>query len=506
MKLSELLSGVEVMEARGDMNTEVTGVAKDHRQITAGGLFVCVPGFRADGHVFIPGAAENGAAALIVERSLAELEIPGTVRAAVRVSDARRALAAVSAAFFGAPSKKFTLVGVTGTKGKTTTAYMIYSILLAAGRLPGLIGTVENLICGESQHASETTPESVDLQRLFSQMADRGTDSVVMEVSSQGLALSRVGFCDFDIGVFTNFYKDHISPNEHKDLADYLSAKLKLFSLCRAGVVNADIPEYEAVRAAAEKSARCESLYSFTTDAANTDADVRASQIEPLRGGGGDAKAGIAVRFFAETPWFKETVTVALPGRYNVSNALAAITVCGLLGLPKAAILEGLAGVCVRGRTQLIGTGQDFSVIVDYAHNAASLETLLLMLREYRFSKITTVFGCGGDRARDRRFEMGEVSGRLSSFTVITSDNPRSEAPSAIMGDIETGVRHTGGRYLMIEDRKEAIGYAIRHAEPGELVLIAGKGHETTQTFRDRTIHFDDAEVARGFLNAKEEE
>ena len=438
---------------------------------------------------------------MISQKPMSELGLTpdqaGSVRAFIQVKDSRLALAAASHAFYGEPAKKLTLTGVTGTKGKTTTTYLIRSILTAAGIKTGMTGSVENDSGSEITSAKETTPESIDLARLYSKMAESGCKHAVTEVSSQALALSRTAFCEFETGVFTNFYRDHISLREHADMEDYFNAKLKLFMMCRKAVVNADIKEYSAIREFCEKTGSCGTPITYSADAEGVNhkmADVRAERIELVRGGGG------FTRFYVETPWFAGTFSLGLPGRYNVSNALAAIAVCGLYGAPENAVAGGLGNVAVRGRTQRIDEGQDFTVLVDFAHNAASLEAILTMLREYEFSSVTTVFGCGGTRSRDRRFEMGGVSGRLSGLTVVTSDNPRGEDPADIIADIETGLRGTGGKYIVIEDRREAIRYAIDSAPGGGLVLIAGKGHETGQEFADRTVPFDDAQTARELL------
>ena len=506
LELAEKL-GDEVISAYGDLAFVPSGIANDHRKIVPGGLFVCIKGYVADGHDYAADALAGGAAVLIAEKPMANLKIPapiaGKARVFLRVKNTRRALAAAAHLFYGEPSKKLLLTGVTGTKGKTTAVHMIRAILQAAGKTTGMLGTVENDIGGELIPAKETTPESIDLAGYFDKMVKRGCSHAVMEVSSQGLALSRVDFCDFDIGVFTNFYNDHISPREHGSVEEYLAAKLKLFSVCRQAVINADIKEYPAVRDAFVRNAFVRNVgaepltYSTGEDGAGfKTAGVRAKRIELIRG------KKPHTRFYAETPWFSDTFEVGLPGKYNVSNALAAISVCGILGIDKEAMREGLRAASVRGRTELVDEYKNITVLVDYAHNAASLEALLKMLREYEYASITTVFGCGGDRARERRGEMGEVSGRYSDFTVITSDNPRSEAPERIMADIEQGLKRTAGKYIMVEDRREAIGYALKNASVGDLVLIAGKGHETAQTFSYGSVPFDDAQVAREFIRA----
>ncbi|MDR1439423.1 MAG: UDP-N-acetylmuramoyl-L-alanyl-D-glutamate--2,6-diaminopimelate ligase [Clostridiales bacterium] len=537
-----------MLETRGDLSLDISSICSDHREAEKGCLFVCIEGFRADGHEYIGGAVKNGAAAILTQKPLEEIEsrYKGALGgvALIRVGNARRALAALAARFYGEPSKGFTLVGVTGTKGKTTTTHMIDAIARLSGgseperkRPTGLIGTIKNLVGDEEIAARETTPESLELQKLFSRMRERGAWLVSMEVSSQGLALDRVSFCDFDAGLFTNFYNDHISPFEHHSMGEYLAAKLKIFELCGIGAINAGMEAgaFEAAMRAAAASSKCRRVYTYgircvassgtaASGAAGSEtgeskaAASEAAGIRAAAGGTADAKAAGGVDVYAEdirylregnslrtefhavSPWFEADISLAMPGEFNVENALAAITVCGACGMQAGDIARALSGVSVRGRTEPVDAGQNFTVLVDYAHNAASLKPLLEMLRAHGFNRIVTVFGCGGDRARDRRFDMGEVSGRLSSLTVITSDNPRSEPPSAIMDDIESGVRRTDGEYIRIEDRREAIEYALAGAKEGDLVVIAGKGHETTQTSVHRTIHFDDAEVARECL------
>ena len=489
MKLSELIKGLNIIESTGDMNIEITSLCKDHRLCVAGSLFVCIEGFKADGHEFIDEAIKNGASAFVVQKQVE----PRAGIVIIRSGNSRLALAQLSDNYFGHPSRKLKLAGITGTKGKTTITYMIRAIADAEGLTSGVIGTVENLIGSEKFHSQVTTPESYDLQKIMSYMVERGVEVAAMEVSSQGLALDRVNCCDFDVGVFTNLYNDHIAPNEHKDMEDYFSSKLKLFSMCKNGLVNVDFSEVDRVVKTA-KNSKCE-VITFGID---NEADIMARNIV------NDLSDGeLSVSFDLVSKWFSNRVKVSLPGRYNIYNALAAIGVCILLGMSPESIIAGLAHVKVRGRVEMVKAGQNFSVIVDYAHNAASLENLLEMLREYSSrsgGRIITVFGCGGDRATDRRFNMGEVSGRLSELTVITSDNPRTENPLSIIENIEEGIKRTNGKYTKITDRKEAIKFALNEAADEDIVVIAGKGHETTQVFSDHTIHFDDVETSYDIL------
>lgn len=481
MKLKELVEGLDIIEVQGNPEVEITDIAYDSRKVKKGSLFVCIDGYTTDGHRFIGDALKNGAAALLVQKPVED--IPEDI-AVVRTGNTRFGLAFVSDAFFGHPSRKFQLVGVTGTKGKTTATYMIKSILEVQRQKVGLIGTVANMIGSQVLYADKTTPESYDLQSLFSDMHSYGVDSVIMEVSSQGLALDRVSRCNYDIGVFTNLYKDHIAPREHQSMKEYLDAKIRLFTMCKKGLVNIDSPYSPKVI----EGAKCEVL----TYGIENKADIMARDI---------VKSPTSVRFTAVTPWFEDEIVVNIPGKFSVYNALAAIGTCGLMGIPYEAIRDGLSVAQVPGRVEIIHTGKDFTLIIDYAHNADSLEIILKTVKEFAPGRVVSLFGCGGNRDKGRRFGMGEVSGKFADFTIITSDNPRTEDPQAIIDDIEMGIKKTDGAYIKIIDRTEAIRYAIVNAKPGDVIVLAGKGHETYQIFKDKTIHYDEREIVRDILN-----
>jgi UDP-N-acetylmuramoyl-L-alanyl-D-glutamate--2,6-diaminopimelate ligase len=314
-------------------------------------------------------------------------------------------------------------------------------------------------------------------------MADEGVEEVVMEVSSQGLALKRVSCCEFDIGVFTNFSKDHIGPNEHSSMEEYLEAKMKLFKMCKKGIVNIDSESAQKVI----DNAECPII----TMGIGKDADIKAEEIllHPR-----------SVEFKAVTPWFSGRIKVNIPGRFSVYNALAAIGVCGMLGVGFDAVSKGLENVQVPGRAELVPTGRDFSVIIDYAHTPDSLENILTTVKDYARGRVISLFGCGGDRDNTKRPIMGEISGRIADFTIITSDNPRTEVPEAIVDQIEAGMKKTDGKYIKIVDRREAIRYALENAGSEDVIVLAGKGHETYQTFKDKTIHFDEREVVSELL------
>ena len=479
MLLNELIRGMDTEYIKGNVKIEISAVAYDSRKVKQGTVFICIDGTKADGHDYIPQALENGAVAIIVQK---DVLVPEGI-SVVRTPDTRHALAFVSDAFFRHPSGSFKLIGVTGTKGKTTTTHMIKAILEAAGKKTGMIGTLGTKIGDRAIHTERTTPESYELQSVFAEMMDEGVEDVVMEVSSQGLALKRVSCCDFDIGVFTNFSKDHIGTNEHSSMEEYLEAKLKLFRMCKKGIVNIDCEDAQKVIDGAE----CPIL----TTGIFKDADIRAEDIVMLPR---------SVEFKAVTPWFTGRVKVNIPGRFNVYNALAAIGVCGMLGAGIDSVVKGLEGVQVPGRAELVPTGRNFSVILDYAHTPDSLENILSTVKDYAQGRIIALFGCGGDRDNSKRPIMGEISGRIADFTIITSDNPRTEIPEAIIEQIEAGMKKTDGKYTKIVDRREAIKYALANAKSEDVIVLAGKGDETYQIFKDKTIHFDEREVVSELL------
>lgn len=490
MQYQELLSGLEIIESSGSAEVNIDNIVYDSRKARQGSLFVCVDGYITDGHKYISQAASQGVSAILLQKAPDQLD--EKARQALsdvswsRIADTRVGLAHVSDKFFNHPSGRLDLIGITGTKGKTTTAYMVRSILKAAGRQTGLIGTVANMIGDKVMYASRTTPESFDLQALLDEMVSAGMDSCVMEVSSQGLKLNRVYGCEFRAGVFTNLYEDHIGPHEHADMEEYLQSKLLLFKVSERRIVNKDIAIYDQVA----EAAGVHISYGIENNANVIASDLRRTMQKGI--------AGTSFKIYS--PWFEGDMFVAMPGSFNVTNALAAAAVCGSLGIDIDSIRAGLSEVSVPGRVQSVPTNGSFQIIVDYAHNAASLEKLLETLRSYVDNRLIVVFGNGGDRARSRRFEMGETAGRMADFTIITSDNPRSEDPMAIIEDILTGIKPTGGKYQVVPDRREAIAYAIGQAEPGDMIVIAGKGHETYQIFKDETIHFDDAETASELL------
>lgn len=480
MLLNEFIQSIDVIEVKGRDDVDITGVTYDSRKSLPGYLFVCIEGYSTDGHKFAQQAVDNGAIALVVEK---DISIIGDVTI-IKVSNSREALAALSAVWFANPSSELKLIGITGTKGKTTTTYMISSILEKAGQTVGLIGTVANCIGSEKIPSRRTTPESYDLQEIFEKMRDKGAQTIVMEVSSQGLKLHRVSSCHFDIGVFTNFSKDHIGGFEHPDMEDYLNSKKMLFSMCKTGIVNIDSPFAQRII----EDSSCEIL----TFAIENNAHVKAQNI---------ITHSDSVEFDCISPWFIRRFKVSAPGLFSVYNALAAISVCGFAGIDSDFIAEGLENVQIPGRAEVVPTpGKPYTIMIDYAHSPDSLENILSTVRSFVKGRLISVFGCGGDRDKSKRPAMGQISGQIADFTIITSDNPRTEEPLKIISDIEKGILRTSGKYIMIEDRTEAIQYAMKMAEKDDIIVLAGKGHETYQIFRDKTIHYDEREIVENIL------
>ncbi len=482
--IGELLKEISYECVRGTVEQEITDAIYDSRKVAEGCLFVCIPGAKTDGHQYAAAAVEAGAAALLVEH---EVELPdGCDVTVIRVEDTCYAMAFVSAAYFGHPAEQMKIIGITGTKGKTTTTYLVKSILEQAGRKVGLIGTIEIIIGDTHIHAENTTPQSYLIQKYFRMMADAGCDTVVMEVSSQGLMLHRTQGFVFDFGIFTNLEPDHIGENEHKDFDDYLHCKSLLFRQCRVGIVNRDDSHWEAVT----KDCTCR----LETYGIDTAADLRAENITFLNEGG---SLGMC---FTASGLTELSVKTASPGKFNVYNALTAIAICRHFGVDGAQIQRALAAAKVKGRTETVRVSDEFTLMIDYAHNAMALKSLLETLRAYNPHRLVCLLGCGGNRAKSRRYEMGEVSGRMADLTIITSDNPRTEEPQAIIDDIKKGIAKTDGRYVEICDRKEAIAYAIAHGEPGDIIVLAGKGHEDYQEINGVKYPMDERVLIREIL------
>ena len=466
MRLDKLLERLDYEVLQGSVDTDIVTLVNDSREAEKGSAFVCVRGAVSDGHNYAADAAAKGAAALVVER---EVNAPEDVTV-ILVKDTRYALALMSAAYYGYPAEKMKIIGVTGTKGKTTTTYMVKSILESTGYKVGLIGTIEAIIGEKHIPSGNTTPESCPIQKYFSQMAEEGCDIVVMEASSQGLMLHRTAGIPFEIGIFTNLGKDHIGPNEHSDFENYKQCKGLLFRQCRLGIANADDRYFRDVL----KNATCR----VETFGFSENADLRAENIKLI------SRPGYLGVAYHASGIMDLDVEIDIPGRFSVYNSLTAITVCRHFQVPTEKIKKALREVKVKGRIERVPVSDEFTLLIDYAHNAMSLENLLTTLREYDPGRLVCLFGCGGNRSKDRRYEMGEVSGRLADLTIITSDNPRFEEPQAIIDDIKTGIEKTDGKYVEICGRKDAIRYAIETGKPGDVIILAGKGHEDYQEIK----------------------
>ena len=482
MKVSALLERIEYTCLQGDVQKDVASVVYDSRKVEQGSLFICIRGAVVDGHKFVPDVVARGASTLVVEEPV---EAPGDVTV-ILVKDSRYAMAFISAAYFGYPAEELKTIGITGTKGKTTTTYMVKSILENAGHKVGLIGTIEAIIGDEVIPAANTTPESYVIQEYFRRMADAGCDCVVMEVSSQGLMLHRTQGFVFDFGIFTNIEPDHIGPNEHRDFAHYLSCKSLLLKQCRVGIVNRDDEHFDKI---VEGHTCALETYGFSPEA-----DLRAEDAR-LVGGKGYLGISYQLRGLLDFP-----VEIDIPGKFSIYNSLTAIAICRHFGVSQENIIKALKVAKVKGRIEMVKVSDEFTLMIDYAHNAMALESLLTTLREYNPHRLVCLFGCGGNRSKLRRYEMGEVSGRLADLTIITSDNPRYEDPQEIIDDIKVGMAKTSGKYVEIVDRKEAIAYAIHHGEPGDIVILAGKGHEDYQEIKGKKYPMDERNLIADIL------
>ncbi|MFR2710674.1 MAG: UDP-N-acetylmuramoyl-L-alanyl-D-glutamate--2,6-diaminopimelate ligase [Frisingicoccus sp.] len=485
MKLSHLLERMDYTCVQGSVDIPISHLLYDSRNACPDGVFVCISGAVMDGHTFISDVVMKGVTAVIVEK---EVKAPAHVTV-IRVENTRSALAYMSAAYFGYPAEQLKTIGITGTKGKTTTTYMVRSILENSGFKTGLIGTIETIIGKKVIKANNTTPESYLVQQYFRDMVNAGCECVVMEVSSQGLMLHRVDGFTFDYGIFTNLGPDHIGPNEHKDLDDYIHGNSLLFQQCRHGIVNMDDDYVEQIT----DGHTCD----LETFGMSEKADFRASDMKLLQ------KPGLLGVTYRLSGRMDMDVEIDIPGRFSVYNSLTAIAICHHFNVPKENILKALTDVHVKGRLETIPISPKFTLMIDYAHNAMALESLLLSLKEYHPKRLVTLFGCGGNRDPHRRYEMGEVSSNLSDLTVVTSDNPRFEEPMAIIDDILIGVRKGPGKYVTIPDRKEAIKYCIDNAEDGDVIILAGKGHEDYQEIKGIKYPMDERDLIADILAGK---
>ena len=481
--LKKLLADINYKVIKGNNDITVGHLVTDSRKVAEGDVFVCIHGANADGHRFISDVIKKGALAVVVENEPNLEDIPDGI-VLIKTDNTKSALAYMSAAYFDYPATKLKTIGITGTKGKTTTAYMVYKVMEKAGIKTGLIGTIETIIGDERIPAVNTTPDSFTIQETFDRMVKSGIEAVVMEVSSQGLMLHRVSGFIFDYGVFTNLGKDHIGGVEHKDFNDYMTCKAKLFKQCRHGIINIDDNHGKDMI----NGALCEDIETFGMSG---NADLKAENIQLYKEPG---VLGISYDLVINNKE-KHSLKIDIPGKFNVYNSLTAIAICRHFVNDMKLMEKVLGDISIKGRAEIVKVSDDFTVMIDYAHNAMSLESLLNSLREYEPKRIVTLFGCGGNRDRNRRFEMGEVSARLSDFTIITSDNPRHENPEDIIKDIIAGISPAGGQYKAITDREEAVRYAVSSGKKGDVIVIAGKGHEDYQIIGDIKYHMDDREL-----------
>lgn len=479
MRLSQLLAGCHYTLMKGNLDTEVKMMSYHTHRVEADSVFVCIDGTVADGNTYILEAVEKGAVAIVTTKECDWSEYEGVTF--VKVEDSRKALAKMSANYFGNPANQLRMIGITGTKGKTTTAYLIRQILELTGIKTALIGTIETLIGDESIPSINTTPESYMVQKTLRKAVDAGCQCVVMEVSSQGLKLSRVDGIIFDYAVFMNLGHDHIGENEHKDFEEYRECKGRLFEQCKVGIFNVDDEN------AAYMMKRCKGM--VETFGIQKEAKHRALDCKLFRNG------YLLGTTFDVIGWYNTHINLGIPGIFNIYNALAAIAVASHFGVKESILNFSLSNAKVKGRVEIVPLRTEYTLMIDYAHNAMSLESVLKTIREYEPNHLFCLFGCGGNRDRNRRFEMGEISAMLADITVVTSDNPRFEEPMAIIEDILTGVKKQECTYVVVEDRKEAIRYCMKNAVAGDIIVLAGKGHETYQEIKGIKYPMDEREL-----------
>ncbi|MBQ2158030.1 MAG: UDP-N-acetylmuramoyl-L-alanyl-D-glutamate--2,6-diaminopimelate ligase [Oscillospiraceae bacterium] len=479
MKLRDVLKGVNTVFSSADGDIEITGITNDSRKAKEGYLFVAVRGYASDGHKFIASAIKNGASAVLCE------EAPEDGGPYVVTDNSRAAEAEAASNFYGRPADKLKMIGVTGTNGKTTVTNLIKSVIEeCTGAKVGLIGTNRNMIGLEERPAERTTPDSIELMGLLAEMVEKGCEYCVMEVSSHALYLDRVRSISFEVGAFTNLTEDHL--DFHKTMEAYAEAKSRLFSISKHAVINLDdeYSEYMLERA------KCP-VFTYSTE--RNDADITAKDIRLTPEG---------IMFRSLVGFEIITVKLGIPGMFSAYNALTALSVCIVLGIEAKAAANAIAHCRgVMGRAEVFPTGRDFSVIIDYAHTPDALSNILRTVRGFAKGRVVLVFGCGGDRDRDKRPIMGTIAGRLADYVYVTSDNPRTEQPMDIIGNITAGMKNTKAAYEVIENRREAIKAAVQNAKTGDVIILAGKGHETYQIIGTEKLHFDEREVLADILS-----
>ncbi|WP_315066899.1 UDP-N-acetylmuramoyl-L-alanyl-D-glutamate--2,6-diaminopimelate ligase [uncultured Clostridium sp.] len=482
MKLKSVLKEIDYEVIQGNIDVEINKINYDSRKVKNRDIFVCIKGYATDGHKYINKAIENGAKVVVIQDSI---EIKDKDIIVIKCADTRKALALMGANYYDNPSDKMKIIGITGTNGKTTTAFMIKEILEADNKKVGLIGTIANFIGKEKIHTERTTPESLELQELFSDMVNKGVEYCVMEVSSHSLELDRVYGVKFEIGIFTNLTRDHL--DFHKTFENYYNAKFKLFERARIKIVNVD-DNYGGRVIEDLNKLNADKIYSFSV---KNNSDFKAL----------DEVMGSREILFKLKLKEDEQFILNIPGEYNIYNAVGSIAACYKLGINEKAIKKGIENVVVLGRCERVAKEYNlpYEIIIDYAHTPDGLENILKTTKGFTKGKLISVFGCGGDRDKVKRPQMGKISIDIADISIVTSDNPRSEEPMDIIKDIETGLDKDN--YIVIENRKEAIKKAISIAEAGDVIVIAGKGHETYQILKNETIHFDEREVVKEILD-----
>ena len=483
MKLKKILNNIEYELIKGSLDTNITDLCYDSRKVTKDCAFICLDGTQVDGHDFIDTAIKKGASTIFIEKDI-EVSQPVTV---IKLSNTRKDLSLLSINYFDNPASKLTMIGITGTKGKTTTSWMIKNILEEEGKKVGVIGTMGVFIGNNHYETINTTPESYEIQKYLKEMVNQNIEYAVMEVSSQALKVGRIEGMTFDYGIFTNLTKDHIGEGEHENMEDYIYSKSLLFQKSKHGILNIDDKHYQDMT----KNNTCD-IHTFGK---NKEADLIINNIKLLR-----KEHFIGLELHTKG-LIEDTFLVNTPGEFSAYNAISAILTTKLIGCKLESIKKAISKVAVKGRVEIIPVSSKYSVIIDYAHNGISMTNILNTMREYHPKRIVSLFGCGGNRSKTRRYDMGEISGRLSDFTIITEDNSRYEDINDIMNDIEIGLKKANGKYIKIEDRKEAIKYAIENAKEGDIILLLGKGHETYREKNGVREHFDEREVIKEIIN-----
>ena len=487
MNLKNILIGIEGLKAKGNLDIEIKKITNDSRNVSEGDMFIAIKGFEKDGHNYIQDAIASGAKVILVQEDMLKQIIPLIPNEVTLITapDSREATAICACNYYDNPSRKLQLIGITGTKGKTTTTFMIKSILEKQGIKTGLIGTIYVYSGSKKLEDSvRTTPDSIKLQELLAKMVEDGCQACVMEVSSQSLKLHRVDGCDFNIGIFTNFYEDHISEKEHPNMEDYFNSKLKLFKMCKYGFINVD--DINTI-----KIPKLVPQCIIKTYGIDNECDMLAKDITITNS---------YVDFRVKINGKNERIKTDIPGRFSVYNSLASICVAEKLGCSTENIKEALETVKVPGRSELVDNKLGLTIMIDYAHTPESLESILQAVKSYTRGRVISVFGCGGDRDKAKRPNMGAISGKIANYTIITSDNPRTEDPETIISQIEEGIKKTKGNYECITNRTDAIKKAIKMANKNDIIVLAGKGHESYQEINNQKIDYDERKIVKEII------